>query len=533
VVNAGVSTITFSTDFNIAVSTTVNYILKGDVNNLVENDTVTIDLSTSNVTLSSGSIGGTAPTSVTHTEDEECGYSYQRQITIDNTKVSGTSDLSNFALLVSLSGNWLRTTTADPANGHIRSDNGYDIIFKDSGGTQLDHEIEDYDGSASGGTLVAWVRIPTLDYNDDTVIYMHYGNPCISTSQENVNGVWNTNFRGVWHLGESSGSAQDSTSYGNSGTVSGTATRESNGQIGYAYDFGANGEVDCGDPGDGHLDFGTNSFSFSAWINVDLNTGTWQQIIYKGGSSATNNGYDLETNAIASTVYGGVADGTNYISDPETTISFDTWTHIVSVIDRSAQRLRIYKNGVEQGTASDISGIGSLNSTEALKFPHGSSSYDMDGLLDEVRVSSVALTADWILTEYNNQSDPSTFYSLGDEECEYSSWRQLTIDNTKVSGTSDLTNFPLLVNLSGDWLKTTTADPTNGRIQNSSGYDIIFKNSSGTQLDHEIEDYDGTNGTLVAWVRIPTLSYDTDTVIYMYYGNPCISTSQENLSRQA
>jgi len=33
--------------------------------------------------------------------------------------------------------------------------------------------------------------------------------------------------------------------------------------------------------------------------------------------------------------------------------------------------------------------------------------------LDEVRISSVILSADWIKTEYNNQSSPSTFYSYG------------------------------------------------------------------------------------------------------------------------
>jgi hypothetical protein len=36
-----------------------------------------------------------------------------------------------------------------------------------------------------------------------------------------------------------------------------------------------------------------------------------------------------------------------------------------------------------------------------------------DNLIDEVRVSSVARSADWIKTEYNNQSNPSAFYSIG------------------------------------------------------------------------------------------------------------------------
>ncbi|MHA2069598.1 MAG: DUF2341 domain-containing protein, partial [Candidatus Thorarchaeota archaeon] len=60
------------------------------------------------------------------------------------------------------------------------------------------------------------------------------------------------------------------------------------------------------------------------------------------------------------------------------------------------------------------------------------------------------------------------------------------------------------------------------------GDDILFTDSSATtQLDHEIEKYDHTAGDLTAWVRIPTLSSSTDTVIYMYYGNYTVA-NQEN-----
>jgi hypothetical protein len=38
-----------------------------------------------------------------------------------------------------------------------------------------------------------------------------------------------------------------------------------------------------------------------------------------------------------------------------------------------------------------------------------------DGKLDEVRVASVARSANWITTEYNNQSAPGTFETLGTE----------------------------------------------------------------------------------------------------------------------
>lgn len=96
--------------------------------------------------------------------------------------------------------------------------------------------------------------------------------------------------------------------------------------------------------------------------------------------------------------------------------------------------------------------------------------------------------------------------------------RLLTIDHTQVSGGSDLTNFPVLVSLT---------DVSVTRKAQSDGDDILFTSSDGsTQLDHEIEKFDQSAGRLVAWVRMPTLSYTADTSIYIYYGNPTVTSRQ-------
>ena len=39
-----------------------------------------------------------------------------------------------------------------------------------------------------------------------------------------------------------------------------------------------------------------------------------------------------------------------------------------------------------------------------------------NGLIDEVRISNTARSPSWILTEYNNQNNPSTFYTIGSEQ---------------------------------------------------------------------------------------------------------------------
>jgi hypothetical protein len=85
--------------------------------------------------------------------------------------VSGTSDLVDFPVLISLTNTSLKTTGNC---GYVQNSNGYDIIFSDvTQTTRLDHEIEKYDSAA--GELVAWVRVPTLSATSDTTIYLHYG----------------------------------------------------------------------------------------------------------------------------------------------------------------------------------------------------------------------------------------------------------------------------------------------------------------------------------------------------------------------
>ena len=128
-------------------------------------------------------------------------YLHKQQITIDHTRVSGGGNLSNFPVLISMTDPNLKTTLN---GGYVQNSNGYDIIFTDSTGTtKLDHEIEKY--VATTGEIEMWVRIPMLSNTTDTMIYMYFDNSGIASSQENKTGVWDSNFKGVWHMKETTG----------------------------------------------------------------------------------------------------------------------------------------------------------------------------------------------------------------------------------------------------------------------------------------------------------------------------------------
>jgi hypothetical protein len=98
----------------------------------------------------------------------------------------------------------------------------------------------------------------------------------------------------------------------------------------------------------------------------------------------------------------------------------------------------------------------------------------------------------------------------------------ITIDKSKVSGTQS--NFPVLISITSASLKSGSG----GHVQNGSGYDIVFRASDGTTaLPHEVERYIAIDGTITAWVKIPTISSAANTLIYVYYGDSSISAATE------
>ena len=456
------------------------------------------------------------------------GFSCNRKITIDSSKVESTSDLINFPVLIKIDKDCNIKTAAN--GGSVQNSNGWDIVFTDSDGvTQLDHEIEEYDGDS--GDLTAWVKIPTLPHDTDKDIYMYYGKSGLACNPSNPTGVWASNYRGVWHLHDTSGDTQDSTSYNRDGTLSGTITRGANGEIDNAFDVGYQGEVDWGDPGDGHLDFGTGSMTLSLWVNMDNHRGAWEQIIMKGKDSY-DPGYQIEVDSGSNIFYFTInEDDGDYEWGRTASIPFDldTWTYVVGIVDRANNRIRGYKDGV-QVDSSDISLIGSISTWDSLTIGRDDWGYP-DARIEEVRLANTARSAGWIKTEYNNQSDPSSFYSMSQDTCggsygfNYQYCKKITVDHTQVAQSSNQ-NFPLLINLQNyDELKT---EANGGRVGNDHGWDIVFKDKNCLTLDHEIDYYDGTTGTLVAWVRIPDLTNTEDYEVYMYYGDSNVICSPEN-----
>jgi hypothetical protein len=68
-----------------------------------------------------------------------------------------------------------------------------------------------------------------------------------------------------------------------------------------------------------------------------------------------------------------------------------------------------YQNGQEDGTASGFTLTAAANPFTIGRDARGNSQYYWDGMLDEIRVSTVVRSADWIWAEYMNMASNGAF----------------------------------------------------------------------------------------------------------------------------
>jgi len=330
------------------------------------------------------------------------GYLFERNISIDYTKVAGGSDLYNFPLLVNLTGqNFLRTSPA----GQIINVNGFDITFTDNNYNLLDHQLEYYNGT--NGDLIAWVRIPILSSSSNTVIKILYGNPQITTDPS-VTSVWDSHYKGVWHLDNNS--LNDFTSFNKAGTPYNSPTYPA----GRIYNsLGMNGtnqyvEV-INDP---NINFAGN-ITVSAWVNMNAG-GRDQKIAGNQNNSSggykfgiyTNNKVEFEIRNAANTP------SLNRDVPGGTVLSTGQWYYLAGISSDVLDSIKTFVNGIPERPFKKTGILGTASDKLTIGKEPWLSSYYFSGMFDELRISDEVRSNGWMRTEYNNQSSPSTFYAL-------------------------------------------------------------------------------------------------------------------------
>lgn len=277
-------------------------------------------------------------------------------------------------------------------------------------------EIIDQSFSPNNNSLAAWIKVPKLSSTEDTVLYMYYGNP--NAEEENDSDVWNTDYLLVQHLNETPtnevGGFLDSTDNSNDGIPAGfdnseTSTTNVNGKINGGVLFGGeDNKITIENSSELN---NLNKLTISAWINPDFEiSASTKQILIKPDTSKYI--YSLFIND--GNLEFGISDGVTIQKISSEEIIRDSWQFVYGVYD--GNNLKLYIDG--ENVKTDIITPATIGET-ALSIIIGNnldSSEDYVGYLDEIRISNIDKSSDWIKTEYNNQSNPYNFYTFGLKE---------------------------------------------------------------------------------------------------------------------
>ena len=265
---------------------------------------------------------------------------FRKAVVVQSSQV--TAVLTDFPVLINLASD--TELAADAQN------DGDDIVFTASDGvTKLSHEIEKFVGAT--GELVAWVKAPYLSSGADTTIYMYYGNGTVGNQQDVAN-VWDTNFKGVWHLKEEQAGTGNLNLYTDSslpaydGDDFVSATSQ-NGQIDGGQEFDAADDyIDTG--ADDPLDI-TGPLTVSAWVYRRSNS-TTHHIASKNASLSNVDPWQLAmlstTNVLRHHIQqgpGGMGVGWE-VFDSTDSVALDQWHHVAVV--RNSTQVTFYIDGV-------------------------------------------------------------------------------------------------------------------------------------------------------------------------------------------
>ena len=334
----------------------------------------------------------------------EFGWQYRKQITIDHTKIAG--DLSDFTILLS----------RIDADLHLKAqEDGGDILFMNGLGVALKlyHEIETY--NTSSGQLIAWIKIPFLSSNNDTVLYMYYGNPTCANTQYPQK-TWDSNYKMVQHMnGGAYTTIDDSTSNDNDVTAAGgTPDYLQTGKIGFGTNFAKASSESLTIPRSTSLE-PANYITVGGWFKFTT-VGT-ERLLTKG--IIYGNGYaGYSFIAKATGLYLQLKTTTQLYEVANTgvyALPTGTWTYVTATYDGS--NIKFFVNGTQLG--NNIAATGTIihdTGATLLIGTHSTGVQYLDAVADELHISNSARSMSWISTEYNNQNDPSAFLNVGPEE---------------------------------------------------------------------------------------------------------------------
>ena len=304
--------------------------------------------------------------------------------TAEGAGLPASALIEGFPLLVRLDKDWFDFGQAQT--------NGADIRVSTSTGEPLPYQVEAWD--AERGTASIWVRIPSIKGNARQEIKLHWGNGN-ATTESNGKAVFDAanGYLSVWHMHDP---VRDDV-----GTLpsTDTGTTATPGMIGAARHFPGGKGVFSGDKIES-LPTGASAHSTEAWFRTQQPNAT----IIGWGNEQAQGKVVMQFRSPPHIRMDCYFSGGTVAS--ESRIPLGDWTHVVHTYREGESK--IYVNGVLEGTNLKQGPPLNVKSPARLWLGGWYNNFDFVGDLDEVRISRVARSADWIKLHYENQKPHQT-----------------------------------------------------------------------------------------------------------------------------
>ena len=339
------------------------------------------------------------------------GWDKRVKLDIDSNDIDG--NLTDFPVLIYLSSSSGRNDddlsfVFDEIGS--ASDRRKIAVTKSDGLTQCYTEIETWNATSEEAWL--WVRVPSISDSSNTELYLYYdadradntafvGDPNSASAEA----VWANDFRLVTHMRDDPDTShvRDSTGYDNDGTKTAPGEPlETTGNVSDAQRFDGDDDVVYVSD-DASLNIRT-SLTMEAWVNATAFDPQWNDVLSK-------HEYDIyiEDGRLSAWLD---TDAGLYDDCPggNTTMVVDTWYYVVLTYDAGA--ITSYIDGELDGTAN----MGTtLDDSTGWDFTIGwfediDEGIHWSGVIDEVRISNVSRSGDWVKATFESGRDDLVDY---------------------------------------------------------------------------------------------------------------------------
>ena len=365
------------------------------------------------------------------------GDGYEHAMQIAFTGYTNEVALTNFPALIVLS-----EGTAGFSYGDMHSTNA-DLRFAYGDGTELSYEIDQWKPASQS---FVWVKLPLLASN--TVITCFWSQAGITIPSYSLDGsTWSEGFVSVHHFGTNAYPALAPDYYNDDVWVLDSVANNGGGDHGYwgyTYGNGPGGYMDLTDwmPGKigqclafntdgGELGAGTeyillekkdgyqtfaNGITMSLWVKIAAyDAGGWTPFmdlhdIASGGNNniwwgATGSPWSSEVD-----FYNGTGDTLSYFYD-NGAYAIGQWAYVTYTVTKDAPDNCVgntYMNGEPSAAFPGINMPSEVVRDECWFASDGWGEW-LYGSMDELQVSAVVRSPEWVWASYRNQNNPATF----------------------------------------------------------------------------------------------------------------------------